>query len=539
MEYAGAGSFWSQLAAPGTEGDPLAGGIPPRRIDELLRSPISPLVDILLDEEAISEFRSANQKLISRVTSSEGLKLLVDVLLNVDVPEGMSDAHKLQLPFISAELIACEVDALLDGLVRVVPGQATPLERLIDFLIDHRQVRSGNSTILGYICRVIAILVTRRGPIVEKHFEDVGASFIDSLVDLAYDRSVADLILKLLIDDDMQYFPRVFSLSKLYSRWKTEGQSANPVVYIFDTLFCRMMIPSDRMSVIWSSLDGSFVGSPYTRFSLDILRILLGSSFMPHDVIPAGGGIFSEFTTPEVSSTFWEAPAVSTAAAVATPVDDDVVMGSDAEDASPKKWSDNYPKNIYTEFGVRLVDDILASLDSIMTEISSASSLNLDLSLSLLLARMSAIGVEFRDAKNIGEFCAKCMFDHPTSSAIHNAVTDLLVGQKNPEIVHAFIPPAVVYMENAVARNGGCYGHICRIFHSVVNSHSIPDHEMELIKSCATVWTTISRRLDDNGPSVQPSPRGIVPRVDEFDWTGGPRMYQAHRSLDDEDDTGL
>ena len=530
MEYEGAGSFWAQLAS-------VQGGevmFMSRKIDELLKDQSSSLVDILSDDEVISEFRSANPKLVSRIVDSEGLKMIVDLVTYHDLPTNLSTVQRLQLPFIATELVACEVDQLLDAFVRSVPGHRTPIDRLFDFIIDGT---CRDPTILGYVSRVLAIVISRRPSSVDKYISESEEAIHHAFYDMCFDHSVCDLVIKLLIEDDVRIFPSQFSLFKLVSRNRFKN---NTGLYVLDNVLNRPGVMHDRIVQIFHKLekegrDGlvpSLIDSALTDRdigSMDILSLLIAFCFKYSS--------FSEMSTPHWESFIPQKLPQSTTQPplpFAGGQDDDSCVFDDEEpkDLVPTQPIPRFASTPFTDFGYYMVDNLAVSIsansDGLVEEYMD--SITHLVSFLRLISRVISYtsGAPKIPPDFVAKLCLESMMKYSHSSAIHNLSRDCLTfsswtAVQLDSVARSIIPKAVKFLEVTSRSSGGCFGHMCRILHHFTNELGadwVVDNfreDSDMVLAASKKWTgEINVRLNAFGTSSMTSPRtaGSIPIVD-------------------------
>lgn len=538
MEYEGAGSFWAQLSA--SQGGEVL--FMSRKIDELLKDQTSSLIDILSDDEVISEFRSANPKLVSRIVDTEGLKLLIDVITYRDLPDSLTPAQRLQLPFIATELVACEVDQLLDAFVREVPGQQSPIDRLFDFLIEGS---CRDPTVLGYVSRVLSILISRRAQAVDKYIAESEGAIHQAFIDMCFDHSVCELVIRLLVEDDVRIFPAQFSLFTFVS--KNRHGDDNTGLYVLDNVLNRPGVMHERIVQIFQRFEkdardtlgiAPLIDSALTdrdSGAMEILSLLIGFCFKYSS--------FSEMSTPH-----WESflPSSSHSSSTHQPLpfaggqDDDSCVFDDEEPPkdfiAPPVTIPRFAPTPFTDFGHYLVESLSAAisansdglveefLDSITHLVSFFRIVYRVVSYSSSTPR---IPTDF-----VAKICMHSMFKYPHSSAIHNLCRDCLtcstwsLGQLEL-MAQEFVPKAVKFLEISHKSSGGCYGHVCRILHHFVSEMgtdrivTIFGDDSDMVLAASKRWIgEISVRLGANGGGgsstsiSSPRTAGAIPIVD-------------------------
>lgn len=506
------------------QGENMIGGFAPRKIDELLRNPFSDLVDILSDEEAISEFRSGNPQLVSRVTASNGMTLIVNLLTNQDLPQSLTEQQRLQLPFIASELVACEVDALLDAFSREAPGHLSPQARLMEFLIEGSEC---NPTVLGYVVRALLVLTNRRVSAVNKYVSDHEKVLSDALLDLMADKSVADLFFRFCLDEDIKGFRPDFN--GLFSRLNSEN--ADNCIWLMDMIFGKpIMGNEERLQSVFDCLKIDFVDKNglhallqkasqnedeiTSRAAMDILSILIQFSFT-RPVITASA----------VSNSAWEtfaAPAPSKNRFTIEDDEDDSCVFDDDMSPKPTVAPSRFGSSKYTDFGSLVVSACI----SFSPQTKSLSHL-------YSLMRLRARVIKYSDvrltdnAKGIAESVTDAMYRYPNSSALHNACLDCIINDSLCEdeirvFASVFVPRAIEYLRSTSEISGGVRGHLNRIlaYLSTVLGNDLPttsEEDMAVIGQAIARWRETDCRLADRDkqvPSRAPSPQGATPIID-------------------------
>jgi len=535
MEYEGAGSFWSQLAAP--HGDQMQSAIPPRKIDELLKNENSSLVDILSDEEAISEFRSANPKMVSRITSASGLDLLLRLITSCDIPKEVSETQRLQLPYIASELVACEVDGLLDAMTRVIPGIRTPLDRLFDCFFDESE--SSNSTVLGYVVRVLLVLVNRRVGVIDGYVGQHHAAVMEGLMESLRDKSVADFLFRLCLDEDIKQFK--LSFNRLVAAVNTEN--GENIVWMLDSMFGRPLLgSSDKLNVFYNQVREDLVdkgGLPLlvekafspdpsiaSRSCMEILSLLVQFTFtrpaLTETVTPLGGleQAWESFSTSMVTGGLKRGV-----------TDDESCLFDDEEPPVPLPAASVSPT---VAFGQKIISACLSRVTESFFSGSVLGDIQQLHSFLKLLARSLKFASEPLIAGSLlGKIVVESFTAYPNSTAIHILGKDCVVeANLIAEQLDTF---SIVFIKNAPALllHRSCRSHVDRILH-FIHSKGIVQLDPEL-KDAVNRWKQVDSRLADRDKkpvSRVSSPQGVTPIIDldpPAGWSGGssPRLRQS------------
>ena len=457
MEYEGAGSFWAQLTS--TEDISGVMGLAPRKIDDLLRNPDSSLLDILSDEEAISEFRSSNASIVSRLTDLHGMNFIVNLITNRDIPEGMSTAQTFQLPYIATELVACEVDAMLDAFPRSVPGRKSPLDQLMRVILEEHE----GATVMGYVVRVLNILITRRPNFIDQYIS-THSDFSRRVRELIFDRSIADLLIRLLIEDDIKSFSSSFSLLSLVPNTLNVDMNES-VLSVFQAVLNRSMVSSDRMELVWDQIKADIDG-------LDRIISLIGTSFGDEILRILVIFAFSRGQTAAVSFN------ISTTLKPVEGSDDGCLFDEDETPQYPTARQISAPG--ISRWGQSLVDRVI---DSILL------SDNLDVSaLADRVAHLRLCTALLRHTENrkfvqyAATAATQAIFEFPQSSALHTVVQALLLLaiQINADVAQLFLTQVA---EKEVLPSFS--GHVCKISAACNDATSMVE------------WSRINTRLTD------------------------------------------
>lgn len=517
MEYEGAGSFWSQLAGP--QDEQLFSVVAPRKIDELLRNSSSSLLDILLDEEAISEFRSANPKMVSRITAASGIDFLLNLILCVDIPEKCSSDQKFQLPYIATELVACEIDGLLDAMTRVIPGVQTPLDRLFSVFSGQAEL---NPTVSGYVVRVLLVLINRRVNVVDRYLGENLGVVSEMLLDNLHDRSVADLLFRLYLDEDIRSFEMNFN--ELVLAVGAAENSADNFVWLIESMFGRPLIRSDdKLSIVLGQIKDDLlqksglallVGKAFSlesptvsRACLEVLSILIHFSFTR----PAGTDPGNQFSSSDQGWDSFKPSVIPFASSKLISDDNDSCVYDDEEPSTSV---------------VALKPPILGFAQSMATACLSRFSMEFfskvkdDIShlysFLKLLARCQKYSGETLPGSVLGTVVVESFSKYPKSTGVHNLCRDCVVDSSSgslEEFAAVFLPATESLLGLA-----SCRSHVDRILHFLNTTCGIAllnDAQNEAVKR----WSEADSRLADRGkqptPSSRaPSPQGVTPIID-------------------------
>ena len=517
MEYEGAGSFWSQLTI--TQEDQIGAGVTSRRIDDLLRNPLSSIFDIISDDEAISEFRSGNTKMVSRLTAADGIEALLNLVMLQNLPADLPEEKRIQLPFIASELIACEVDALLDTFTRQVPGQRIGLERLFDFLIIGEV---SGPTVLGYVVRVLLVLINRRSATVDEYVNLHLEAIQEGLLDLLFDRSVADLVFRLCLDEGTKSFK--LDYAKLISRISPEN--AVNVLWLIDSMFGKPLLGNNEQ-VIFNFLelarDFTSRGGMQSIFdkcldsdarisscAFDILSILIQYSFTRPAVSDSG------LAEPVGWETF-----SSTATPTRISMDDDSCVFDD-EMNSPVYSTAGQPNTPFTEFGTLLVNEGVELFNENGIDFFNQYSLS-NISNLFSFLRFLARCAQYQSASArisatlVAEIAVSSLEQYPRSSAIHNLVRDCIMNLADVDdlkvIAENFLPFAALNLESESMKS-----HLMRIVSFLNAKAAIPAGEHgDMVARATKRWAEIDTRLadrQDKAATRAPSPQGVTPIID-------------------------
>ena len=528
MEYEGAGSFWSQLTVAQEESGPV---IISRKIDELLRDSTSSIYDIISDDEAISEFRSGNDKIVARLSAADGIDALVKLVTFTDLPESIGEAQKQQLPFIASELIACENETLLEAFTRVIPGQRNALDRLFDYIILCDDM---NPTILGYTVRVLLVLVNRRVNVVDKYLNDHQDAIQEGLLDHLSDRSIADLIFRLCLDDGTKSFR--MNYADLFGR--IDEHNSHNILWLVDSMFGKPLLGNNEQVIA----NFHFMKDDLLRNGLPLLisKAFNGTSSVSStsalDILSTI--IFYGFTRPAVSesglveSSGWEtfapsSPGKKAVAPMPASIDDDSCVFDD-EMNSPKSISGT-ALTPFTELGSILIQECVTHFNSSFVSIESLAIHHVHAFIRLMSRCVAYQTKSTLWPSVIGDVVVKSMRRFPRSSAIHNLcrdciVNDNVVGQSlyYEELARLFTPFAVEQLEQHP--DGSSNSHIMSILAfldtKIAPSTSlgvIAGEKMDVVSTGVKRWSEINTRLvdrQDKIPTRVPSPHGVTPIVD-------------------------
>ncbi|CAG9326809.1 unnamed protein product [Blepharisma stoltei] len=174
-------------------------------LDELLEKEDATLSEVLNEEETIQELKSHNQKLIEFL-NEERLAQLIEYI-TVFPPENSPKERENKYPFISCELLSCDVPPVLDKLFDSEPL----LQQLFSFL--HNDYI--HPTLAGYFGKVALTLANRHIREIMKFVTE--NNFIGELLKHLEYKSVADVIFKLLLVDipgEPVYLPQRIEIVK-------------------------------------------------------------------------------------------------------------------------------------------------------------------------------------------------------------------------------------------------------------------------------------------------------------------------------------
>eukprot|EP00762_Andalucia_godoyi_P008684 ANDGO_00479.mRNA.1 Extragenic suppressor of kinetochore protein 1 len=175
------------------------------RIDTLLQNPRVTLEQLLDEEELIQEVKTQNLKLLNFLTLDENIAKLLDLMLAIDPAIDSADAAgtdanandderrekvNRKYPHLAAEILCCEVEAVLAKTLPMLPRSFKILESSSDTpLAPH---------IADNFARVLAVFLTRAPQDVLAQVQADNGHVVDRLIAHIGASGFADLLVRLL-----------------------------------------------------------------------------------------------------------------------------------------------------------------------------------------------------------------------------------------------------------------------------------------------------------------------------------------------------
>ncbi|KAF8050586.1 hypothetical protein N665_1935s0003, partial [Sinapis alba] len=154
------------------------------------------LEELLDEEDIIQECRALNSRLINFLRERAQVEQLVRFLVE-ESPEDADSKRAFKFPFISSEVLTCEVDVILKTLVEE--------EELMDLLFSFLEPNRSHSVMLaGYFSKVVICLMLRK-TVPLMNYVKAHQNVFQQLVDLIGITSIMEVLIRLVGADDHVY----------------------------------------------------------------------------------------------------------------------------------------------------------------------------------------------------------------------------------------------------------------------------------------------------------------------------------------------
>ncbi|KAJ9528525.1 hypothetical protein QJQ45_020496, partial [Haematococcus lacustris] len=172
----------------------VAGFSQPSPIDQILDKEEFTLEELLDEDDLVQECKSLNGRLVAFLRERSTVEQLVRFL--VEAPfDGDDPKRAIKYPFISCEVLCCEVEAVFDTLL-----EDEELMQLL-FSLLNQPAQSLSSKTAGYFGRVVGTLLLRKTNEMMQHLQQ-HPDILAALVNHVGTTSIADIIKRIVGADD-------------------------------------------------------------------------------------------------------------------------------------------------------------------------------------------------------------------------------------------------------------------------------------------------------------------------------------------------
>ncbi|KAH0893246.1 hypothetical protein HID58_055675, partial [Brassica napus] len=154
------------------------------------------LEELLDEEDIIQECRALNSRLINFLRERAQVERLLRFIVE-ESPEDADSKRAFKFPFISSEVLTCEIDVILKTLVEE--------EELMDLLFSFLEPNRSHSVMLaGYFSKVVICLMLRK-TVPLMNYVKAHQNVFQQLVDLIGITSIMEVLIRLVSADDHVY----------------------------------------------------------------------------------------------------------------------------------------------------------------------------------------------------------------------------------------------------------------------------------------------------------------------------------------------
>ncbi|CAH8387080.1 unnamed protein product [Eruca vesicaria subsp. sativa] len=155
------------------------------------------LEELLDEEDIIQECRALNSRLINFLRERDQVEQLLRFIVE-ESPEDADSKRAFKFPFISSEVLTCEIDVILKTLVEE--------EELMDLLFSFLEPNRSHSVMLaGYFSKVVVICLMLRKTVPLMNYVKAHQNVFQQLVDLIGITSIMEVLIRLVGADDHVY----------------------------------------------------------------------------------------------------------------------------------------------------------------------------------------------------------------------------------------------------------------------------------------------------------------------------------------------
>lgn len=154
------------------------------------------LEELLDEEDIIQECRALNSRLINFLRERAQVEQLLRFIVE-ESPEDADSKRAFKFPFISSEVLTCEIDVILKTLVDE--------EELMNLLFSFLEPNRSHSVMLaGYFSKVVICLMLRK-TVPLMNYVKAHQNVFQQLVDLIGITSIMEVLIRLVGADDHVY----------------------------------------------------------------------------------------------------------------------------------------------------------------------------------------------------------------------------------------------------------------------------------------------------------------------------------------------
>ncbi|KAH9606941.1 hypothetical protein KSS87_009336 [Heliosperma pusillum] len=154
------------------------------------------LEELLDEDELIQECKALNSRLINFLRERPQVEKLIDFIVE-EAPEDAENRRIFKFPFVSCEIITCEVDIILNTLVE----DDELMKKLFSFL---ESGHSHSTLLAGYFSKVVVCLLMRK-TVELMNYIQIHQEILGQLVDLIGITSIMEVLIRLIAADEHIY----------------------------------------------------------------------------------------------------------------------------------------------------------------------------------------------------------------------------------------------------------------------------------------------------------------------------------------------
>eukprot|EP00600_Ochromonadales_sp_CCMP1393_P004849 CAMPEP_0174967212 /NCGR_PEP_ID=MMETSP0004_2-20121128/7459_1 /TAXON_ID=420556 /ORGANISM="Ochromonas sp., Strain CCMP1393" /LENGTH=1048 /DNA_ID=CAMNT_0016216321 /DNA_START=14 /DNA_END=3160 /DNA_ORIENTATION=- len=234
-------------------------------INDLLDKGEFTLENLLEEDELIQEVKSKNERLIEFLSLESTMDHLLDFIVNPASADD-NDFRTFKYPYMSCEVICCEVPEILKNLVEEYDGKY--LDKLFSFLSTESRL---NYYLAGYFEKILEMLFRRMTVPMMKYFNDAGTTLMSKFLDHMDNYSIMQIVQRLmlphipfsnLVDAEVELTEEEKSLQQcnwsfsdaaiqlLFDRMLLDGGDADVPLHISDLLITVLQLSPPETLVI-------------------------------------------------------------------------------------------------------------------------------------------------------------------------------------------------------------------------------------------------------------------------------------------------
>ncbi|CAM9458265.1 unnamed protein product [Sphacelaria rigidula] len=147
-------------------------------INDILDKDDFTLEEILAQDEVLQEVKSLNVKLVEFLCKEESVRQMMAYIAEAP-PAGASDERVFKFPYMSCEIVCCEVPHILNAVANDNDSTAAPLSKLFSMLDEDGDMDAHRA---GYLEKILTVLLKHKCAATTKFLNDGGLELFRKMV---------------------------------------------------------------------------------------------------------------------------------------------------------------------------------------------------------------------------------------------------------------------------------------------------------------------------------------------------------------------